>query len=612
MSLEQRYRDKQPALVRKTVLLAVLGYFVLALSLVLAVALALGCVTIVVLRPNVLTIKLGLVIGLPAIYLAIAVCRGIWVRLHAPEGVRVTRKEAPALFAMIDEVGAKAGGVRFDQVLLNHEMNAAVVEIPRLGVFGWYKRYLLLGVPLMDALSPAEFQSVVAHEFAHLSHQHGRLGTWLYRLRATWERVMEKLSENGVPRPLLKFISWFWPRFNASAFVLSRSQEYQADAFAAHVTSPETSGCALQRLELEFRRVDELFWEGIGNQVARVASPPRDVFDQMRAFLKTEHDADQATRWLSHAMARITDTSNTHPALKDRLAALGVIPSISPHLTPIVKSAAEEWLLGDFAQSVRDHFSGEWHKHIAPNWERGHKEKAELKERLETMEASEDLSEKAVWDRLWARIQLEGLEPIQDELARFLEDHPNHVMANYARGRYLAEQDDLAAIPYLETMMMRPDAVQEGLSVLAGLYDRIGRGEEIAGLKRRADQHDKAMEEAVRERNYWQASDQFLTPDVTADESEMILKVIRSQPKVKAAWLVKKEVKQFPEWRSYILLLDVKLPVFTLSAEESRGKVLRAVVNEIEIDASLLAIAKDNHTKPVTKKIIKIEGAQLI
>ena len=140
------------------------------------------------------------------------------------------------------------------RVLLTGDLNAAVVQVPRLGVFGWYKTYLLLGLPLMDAMEPDEFKAVVAHEFAHLSNQDSRLGSWLYRLRSSWERVMDSLSEQGAPRPLLAFINWFWPRFNASAFVLSRSQEYQADAFAALVTSPQASARGLQRLAVETRR----------------------------------------------------------------------------------------------------------------------------------------------------------------------------------------------------------------------------------------------------------------------------------------------------------------------------------------------------------------------
>jgi Zn-dependent protease with chaperone function len=93
----------------------------------------------------------------------------------------------------------------------------------------------------LDGLTPEEFQAVLAHELAHLSREHGRFGRWIYRLRRSWSQVFEQLSrprgQGEVSlRPLIvKFIDWFWPRFNAYAFVLSRTDEYEADAMAARV-----------------------------------------------------------------------------------------------------------------------------------------------------------------------------------------------------------------------------------------------------------------------------------------------------------------------------------------------------------------------------------------
>jgi len=95
--------------------------------------------------------------------------------------------EVPELFAMLRGLEDELGAPRFHEVLLVGDNNAAVVQLPRLGVFGWYKNYLLLGLPLMQGLGPEEFKSVLAHELGHLSGGHGRFGNWLYRMRRSWE-----------------------------------------------------------------------------------------------------------------------------------------------------------------------------------------------------------------------------------------------------------------------------------------------------------------------------------------------------------------------------------------------------------------------------------------
>ena len=49
---------------------------------------------------------------------------------------------------MIDKLRRELGTRRFDQVLITDELNAGVVESPRLGLFGLYRSYLLIGLPL--------------------------------------------------------------------------------------------------------------------------------------------------------------------------------------------------------------------------------------------------------------------------------------------------------------------------------------------------------------------------------------------------------------------------------------------------------------------------------
>jgi hypothetical protein len=35
------------------------------------------------------------------------------------------------------------------EVLVTPEFNASIAQVPRLGVFGWHRNYLRIGLPLM-------------------------------------------------------------------------------------------------------------------------------------------------------------------------------------------------------------------------------------------------------------------------------------------------------------------------------------------------------------------------------------------------------------------------------------------------------------------------------
>jgi Zn-dependent protease with chaperone function len=601
--LETKYRNRHGALARRAVTYAVLGYAGLALALLLSAAITAVMIGLILLKPGFLTIKVGLVVGVPAAIVTWAVLKGVWVRLDAPEGLPVTRQDSPKLFAMIDEISRQAGGVNFQQVLLTDDLNAAVVQVPRLGIFGWHKTYLLLGLPLMDAMSPDEFKAVVAHEFAHLSHQHGRLGNWIYRLRASWVRVMESLAKRGAPGPMMSFVNWFWPRFNASAFVLSRSQEYQADAFAAKVTSPQASANGLQRLAVESRRLSDYFWDNVGRETSSRATPPEDVFHRMQAFLGTEPDRGLATRWLAGALAMETDTTDTHPGLTDRLSALGVTgnPEALPPLPD--RRASDEWLEVTVSKQARDRFSQMWSNGASPHWQEMHCEKQELKKQLDAIDPAR---QDTAWQRLLLRSQLHGPASIQDELTTFLAEQPGHPMANYFRGRYLAEEDDDRGIPHLERAAAKPDLTIEALGVIAGLYGRTGRTSEITALRRRAEGHDAKMKFAMEERNNPTLRDTFLPPQLSPQERESLIAAVRRHPSVKGAWVVAKEMKYFPEWPGYFLALDIRGPM-----GETAMAIVRQILADFATDAYCLALLRNSDHEPVAKLFEKVEGAQL-
>ncbi|WAC19850.1 M48 family metallopeptidase [Luteolibacter sp. SL250] len=376
--LEEKFRGRRDALTRSSIRWALFGYVVLSVAIVCSLALLAGCVFFIILHPNVVTIKFGGVLGVAAGALSLTLFRSLWNRLHPPQGREITRDEAPALFGMIDDISEAAGGVRFHKVLLTNDLNASVVQLPLAGIFGMHRNYLSLGLPLMDALEPEEFKAVLAHEFSHLSSKDGSTGNWIYRIRVTWERAAEGIFQKDgfLIAPLKKFFVWFWPRFNARAFVLSRSNEYQADAFAAKVTSPATSARALQRIDLRARHLEDVFWKNINLRVADEPQPPSAIFGEMKDFLRTDPEPAAASRWLSHAFSISTGTSDTHPSLSDRVRTLGM--PVDSRTLPTLRAHASDALLGaDLSARAREAFSGEWQRFVLDDWQSTHKSRAE-------------------------------------------------------------------------------------------------------------------------------------------------------------------------------------------------------------------------------------------
>lgn len=181
---------------------------------------------------------------IPAIWILL---KALWVRFDPPTGYVLKLKDYPVLAREIKALQARLKTIRVHQVILTPEFNAAVVQTPRLGIFGWYRNTLILGLELLLSLSPEQARAVLAHEFGHLSGNHSQFKGWIYRVRTTWDRITQAYSgiDSWGAQLMFKFFNWYSPRFSAYTFPLARMNEYEADAIAAQITSPQTVAEAL-------------------------------------------------------------------------------------------------------------------------------------------------------------------------------------------------------------------------------------------------------------------------------------------------------------------------------------------------------------------------------
>lgn len=269
------YAKAHPAQYKlKVALLAFSGYAYVFAVLGAVIALTVSC--FVLIKDGSSGHALLFKVGIALIVLATVIVRALWVRLEPPTGIELQREHAPRLFLLIDKIRNALGTPAFHHVLIVNELNAAVVQAPRLGIFGWQRNYLLLGLPLLLTLTPAQFRAVLAHEFGHLGSQHGRFFTWIYRARVTWSQLLQEMTvrRHWASFVFTKFLGWYAPFFNAYSFVMAREQEYEADRNAAHLVGPHCMKDALASLSVVGRLLRESFWSSLNQRNKETANPP--------------------------------------------------------------------------------------------------------------------------------------------------------------------------------------------------------------------------------------------------------------------------------------------------------------------------------------------------
>lgn len=166
-------------------------------------------------------------------------------------GVPLTRAEAPALFALVEEVALALGARAPDAIRLVSGAEMGVAERRR-------KRTLVMGYLALDALDLAGLRSVVAHELGHTLAGDDALAPLVYRSHRALRRSFEILSRERIAAGLWPFqvahdlVAWVLKGYTRLALRVSRAvarkQELEADRHAVMVAGKATFLSALERL----------------------------------------------------------------------------------------------------------------------------------------------------------------------------------------------------------------------------------------------------------------------------------------------------------------------------------------------------------------------------
>lgn len=497
----------------KVALVAGLGYaYVLA---VLGLALAIGAWLLVSLNESgAIHFSSSKMLFGAGVFAAI-ILRAFWVRLSPPSGLEVHREEAPRLFLLIDKLTDTLGTPPFHHVFIVNDLNAAVAQTPRLGIFGWHRNSLLLGLPLMLAMTPVQFRAVLAHEFAHLGRQHGRFSAWIYRTRMVWSRLLEELKARNHWGSILftKFLVWYAPFFNAYSFVLARAQEYEADRQASRLVGCGHMKDALATVHVIARMMDDLYWPALNRRTITNPTPPAAHLEELTALLQWVPASNRIQGWMKDALQQNTGYTDTHPSLTDRLAALDLVqehsdtqaePSVFPQLRTPQETAAAEYYLGAHAAVVREALDRSWAESVTDQWELKHREMAAARARCQALSdksATVGLSTDELWEYACQMEALESDRAALPVLKQLLAKDPNHAAANLAMGRHLLREDDQAGLQYLENAIAQDrDAVIPACQLASTFLTRRGNHKESMRYQVKAQRQQQQLLQAETER----------------------------------------------------------------------------------------------------------------
>lgn len=609
--LEKELSLNPKAYQSKVTMLALLGNLYIVFGIVvLLVLLFLACLSILVLKAFAIKIIIPV-----AIFLYIII-RSLWVSIEKPQGIEISKHDAPQLFLIIDDLSQKLNSPNFHHVLITEDFNAAVVQRAKLGIFGWYENYLIIGLPMLQSLTVEQLTSVLAHEFGHLSKNHARTANWIYRQRIRWVQLYMLIEQNSSKIDIIfrPFFKRFVPYFTAYSFPIARANEYEADKISVDLTSVETVAETLSTVNVIGCYLSEEFWPKIFNRTEDLPNPNIAPYlgyvQQLSEYIQT----DTTSHWLEKSLSLRTDFEDTHPSLSDRLRAIG-----QPAKVVFAEQGnTADSLLGQRLTEITAVFDHKWQTEVLEAWQQQYQDIQQQKEYLvqinEKLAQSFELSLEEKFDQvdLTDRIMHQPAVAFQlmEKLYQEQQDHP---LANFMYGRYLINQKNASAVAVLEkAMQLHEFNTLRCCELLYQYYNEQDDQLQAEKYQQLFEARTELEYNAMKERESVSAKDQFIAHELSQDQVDDLLAQLREFSNIKKVFLVRKQTSFLSHIPCYVLAFSIKQGFGKIS-EDAVIQTMRFLHEKVQFPGETFLMSLDlQQNSKIKRKMSQLVSAKII
>lgn len=306
----------------------------------------------------------GLMVWLLVVLLsAITSYRLIRMRLPLPVGGRLTAVTSPRLFGLVRELVSHYKRPGIDRIIVSGQYRLDVVKTPVWFLPVWSKNTLVIGLPVLQSLSPRSFRCAVARRLGQFSRKGNMLGNWLYQLQDVWWQYLGAFSSGkGIAyQPLRLLFSVYAPLYDAVSAPAMCRDELAADRYALETNDDwdlleMICAEAVTRIFLERK-----YWPSIRH---RVQLDPKTVpmpYSRMTPVLRARLYHGDLDRWLGMATQPEARGDRSVPALRERIENIGHMKCVLPRMP---EKAAAGYFLGAGCKGIVSETDRRWYQSV--------------------------------------------------------------------------------------------------------------------------------------------------------------------------------------------------------------------------------------------------------
>jgi len=137
------------------------------------------------------------------------------LKFSLPSGLDITKEKFPHLLKLIEELQSEFGNPKIDRIIIRDIYEIRVIKTPRSHMPFLNTSTLIIGLPVLQTMSPLYFRALLARRIGQLSTKHTPITTRLYFLNDIWAQFKTscKQSKNVFTKALRYFFQLYSPLY---------------------------------------------------------------------------------------------------------------------------------------------------------------------------------------------------------------------------------------------------------------------------------------------------------------------------------------------------------------------------------------------------------------
>ena len=281
------------------------------------------------------------------IIVAILVCyRSLQIKPALPVGLTVTNDKAPELFSLVQQLRSHYKRPTIHRIIITGNYELDIIRTPRFALPVWLSNTLVIGLPVMQSLSPRQFECRLAGRIGQHSGQHNLLTNWLYQLRQIWPqyKLVYNRQKGFGTEPMKWFFAIYSPLYKTASTQVARQEELNADTYAMQHYNDEEVREMITADSLCRWYLRNQYWTSVCKAASTDTKTLPTPHIKMAAAVYTSMSGEKLQSLMTKAIRHTPSSRDTVPSLQSRIENIGHDKARLGR--PATKTAAAHYLGG--------------------------------------------------------------------------------------------------------------------------------------------------------------------------------------------------------------------------------------------------------------------------